>query len=61
MSENIEYTLELKEDQYEWLEEMAEEHGLPDESKALRCLIDFAREESDLESDIFDEIRCLHC
>ncbi|HSR69107.1 MAG TPA: hypothetical protein VLU25_14320 [Acidobacteriota bacterium] len=61
MSENIEYSVELKEDQYEWLREMTEEHGLIDESKAVRCLIDFAREKSDLESDIFEEIRCMNC
>ncbi len=61
MSENIEYTLELKEDQYQYLTEMVDKYSLDDESKALRCLINFAIEEADHEESIFDEIRCRHC
>ena len=61
MSENVEYTLELKEDQYQYLTEMTDKYSLDDESKALRCLINFAIEESEYEESIFDEIRCRHC
>lgn len=58
---NQDVSLELKEAQVEYLKEMANKYGLADESKALRCLISFAREEADREADIFDEIRCLDC
>ncbi len=61
MSDNLEYTVELKEEQYEFLKKIAEKYSLQDESKAIRCLIDFARQESDQEKAIFEEIRCLHC
>ena len=61
MSENIEYTLELKEDQYQFLTEMVDKYSPDDESKALRCLINFAIEESEHQESIFDEIRCRHC
>ncbi len=61
MSENIEYTLELKEDQYQFLTEMVDKYSLDDESKALRCLINFAIEESEHQESIFEEIRCRHC
>lgn len=61
MSENVEYTLELKEDQYQYLTEMTDKYNLDDESKALRCLINFALEETEYEESIFDEIRCRYC
>ncbi len=58
---NDEYRVELKPRQWAYLEEMAEKHGLPDVSKALRCLVNFAVEEPDREGDIFQEIRCSDC
>ena len=61
MSENQSHPLELKPEQLAWLREMAGKHNLPDESKALRCLITFAREKAELEPDIFEEIRCVDC
>lgn len=61
MSDNIEYPIELKEDQHEYLREMAEKYALQDLSKAVRCLINYARENSDLEGSIYEEIRCLYC
>ena len=36
-------SFELYEDQQEWLTKMQEKFGLPNESKTLRVLIDFAR------------------
>lgn len=47
-------------DQLEWLKKMVADHDLPDEGKALRCLINYARDDGDLE-DIFKTIRCHHC
>lgn len=61
MSENRTYTIELKPAQFEYLTRMKKKHDLPDESKALRCLINFALEEPGRENEIFAEIRCLDC
>lgn len=61
MSENRPYTVELKERQYEYLSRMAEKYDLPDVSKALRCLVNFAIEEEKREEEIFAEIRCMDC
>ncbi len=61
MAENQEYRLELKERQHAYLEAAADRHNLPDASKALRCLINYAIEHPDKEDEIFDEIRCLDC
>ncbi len=51
----------LKDSQWSYLERMVEQHGLPDVDKALRCLVNFAIDRDDLESEIFDEIRCYDC
>jgi hypothetical protein len=40
---------------------MVREHGLPDIGKAVRCLINYARENADRHAEIFDEVRCLDC
>ncbi len=61
MAENLQSTLELKEKQLEYLDEMAKKHNLPDRSKALRCLITFATEQTEHENSIFTEIRCTNC
>ena len=61
MSENVQVTLELKEKQLEFLDQMADKHNLPDRSKALRCLIVFAMQETEHESSIFTKIRCSEC
>lgn len=61
MSENRPYTLELKERQHEYLSQMAEKYDLPDASKALRCLVNFAMEKEKQEEEIFAEIRCMDC
>lgn len=58
---NEEYTVELKSRQHAYLEQMAKKYELPDGSKALRCLIDFAYQRGDLESEIFETVRCLDC
>ena len=59
MSENMSATLELKERQLTYLDEMVKKHNLPDRSKAMRCLINYAIQETDQEESIFTEIRCL--
>lgn len=58
---NERHELELKSYQLRYLEEMARKHELPDASKALRCLIMFARQRPELEEVIFETIRCSDC
>jgi hypothetical protein len=58
---NEQYTVQLKPRQYQYLQEMARKYGLPDVSKALRCLIDFAIESPQQEKDIFQTVRCKDC
>ncbi|MEM7229509.1 MAG: hypothetical protein AAF432_11930 [Planctomycetota bacterium] len=55
------HPIELKPAQMDYLRDMARKYDLPDEHKAIRCLIDFAMQESAHEKAIFEEIRCLHC
>jgi hypothetical protein len=54
-------SIELASDQVRYLEEMARKHGLPDIGKAVRCLVNYARDTPDREADIFAEVRCLDC
>ena len=61
MSENVAITLALKEKHLEYFDEMAKMHKLPDRSKALRCLVTFAMQQSQHENSIFTEVRCTNC
>jgi len=45
----------------EYLEEVAKRYSLSDTGKAVRCLINYARENPDKGKEIFDEIRCVGC
>ncbi len=56
----IDHSFELNSDQVDWLKAMAEKHSLPDENKALRVLLDYAKVQAD-EEQVFTEFRCLHC
>jgi len=55
------FPIELESDKIEFLQQMAASHGLPDVGKAVRCLINYARENPDKHEDIFGEIRCVNC
>jgi hypothetical protein len=61
MKDATSYPIELETGKVEFLQEMAEKHGLPDMGKAIRCLINYARENPDKHAEIFDEVRCLDC
>ncbi len=61
MSAPEERNVTLKERQWAYLDQIAQKYGLPDESKALRCLVDFAIEQTEHETSIFQEIRCFDC
>jgi hypothetical protein len=45
----------------EFLQEMAAKYALADASKAIRCLINYARENPEKQRAIFEEVRCLDC
>ena len=61
MSESVDVTIAIKPQQLDYLKRMAQEHDLPDEGKAIRCLVNYAIETADKEGEIFDEIRCRGC
>ena len=53
--------IELEPDKIAFLEQMASVYGLPDVSKAVRCLVNYARENPDKQESIFSEIHCVNC
>jgi hypothetical protein len=55
------YPIDLEREKVQFLEEMAQKYGLADTGKAVRCLINYAREHPDKHQDIFEEMRCLDC
>ena len=61
MGASHEFQITLKDRQHAYLSEMAKKYRLDDESKALRCLINYAMEKQDAEGDIYQEIRCQDC
>jgi len=54
-------TIELESEKVQFLQEMSTKYGLADIGKAVRCLVNYARENPDRLDDIFGEIRCLDC
>ena len=60
--DKIELTLSLESDHLDWLSEIIQDYDLPDESKAIRILLDYAIEDAD-KDDVFspDNMRCKHC
>ena len=60
--EKTDITVTVETEQAEWLTQQAVEFGLPDDSKALRILIDFAIQEIDAKTIFSSENeRCRHC
>ena len=55
------YQIELESDKVAFLREIAQKYQLSDMGKAVRCLVNWARENPDLHDDVFQEIRCLDC
>jgi hypothetical protein len=53
--------IDLDSSMVEYLNEMASKYSLPDVGKAVRCLINYARENPDKSGEIFDEVRCVGC
>lgn len=51
---------EIYPDSYEMLLEITQRFQLPDPSKALRCLLDYAATDGDWDK-IFKQVRCRRC
>ena len=45
----------------EFLQGAATQFSLPDVGKAVRCLVNYARENPDKREEIFGDFRCLDC
>jgi hypothetical protein len=61
MKDAASYPVELVTEQKRFLEEMMARYGLPDVGKAVRCLVNYARENSDQQDAIFGDVRCNDC
>lgn len=55
------YQIDLETEKIQFLQAMATQYGLSDVGKAVRCLINYARENPDKHTEIFDEVRCIDC
>lgn len=55
------YSLELEKDMMAFIEQMTSKYELQDVSKAVRCLVNYARDVSEAQDTIFADVRCLHC
>ncbi|MFI4987513.1 MAG: hypothetical protein ACHQF3_08730 [Alphaproteobacteria bacterium] len=53
-------TFEIYPDSYAMLLEITKQRGLPDASKTLRALLDYAATDGDWE-EIFGKVRCRRC
>ena len=61
MKDAVAQSIELESAKVEFLEEMVRKYSLPDVGKAVRCLINYAREHPAEQESIFGEIRCIDC
>ena len=61
MKDSAPHSVELVSEQKQFLDEMAQKYALPDVGKAVRCLVNYARENPDRDEAIFGEVRCLDC
>ena len=61
MKDKTEQKIPLEAEKVEFLKAMAKTYQLPDIGKAVRCLIDYARENPDQQPTIFGEVHCHDC
>ena len=59
--EKISVTFEINADALQMLEKITDKYELPDNSKTLRCLLDFVLEKESNWDGIFKKIRCVRC
>jgi hypothetical protein len=55
------HAIDLVSEQKRFLDDMVAKYGLPDVGKAVRCLVNYARENPDQQDAIFSEVRCVDC
>jgi hypothetical protein len=53
--------IELDSEMVAYLEDVAKKYDLPDIGKAVRCLVNYARENETKRDEIFTEVRCMGC
>ena len=61
MSEMETRPVPLKPAMVEYLDEVTKAYKLDDAGKAIRCLVNYARENPGKRDEIFGEMRCLDC
>ena len=61
MSEKKDVSFEIYSDSEKMLEQIVDKYALPDQSKALRCLLDYVEEKETDWDDMFATIRCNRC
>jgi hypothetical protein len=61
MEDKQSHPVELKPAMVQFLAEVSKTYHLDDAGKALRCLVNYARENPDKHAEIFGEMRCLDC
>jgi hypothetical protein len=61
MKDEIAVEVVLSSDKIAFLDAMAKKYDLPDRGKAMRILIDHARDNPSMQETIFNESRCLDC
>ena len=59
--DKISVTFEINTEALEMIGNITQKYGLPDDSKTLRCLLDFVAEEEANWDPIFKKIRCRRC
>jgi len=60
-SDKATYSIVLEKDMMWFLEQMTTKYDISDVSKAVRCLVNYARDVETARDDIFAEIRCKYC
>lgn len=61
MSDRETRQVDLKPAMIQYLDEVTQAYKLDDAGKAIRCLVNYARENPDKRDEIFGEMRCLDC
>ncbi len=61
MSEKKNVSFEIYSDSEKMLEQIIDKYDLPDKSKALRCLLDYAENKESDWDDMFATVRCNRC
>ena len=54
-------TFDINTDALEMIGKITKKYGLPDDSKTIRCLLDFVAEKEANWDPIFSKIRCRRC